>query len=81
MERLENTLTVDEFLQMQEGNIQAVIAVMSKFVLDEQGEYVTPEDGRKVIGSLTLAELKQAAGSFTQKVTDAAVPPESASGL
>ena len=80
MERLENTLTIDEFLEMQEGNLKSIINVMSKFVLDDNSEYKTPEEGRKVIGSLTLAELKNASEDFNKKITDAAVPPENASG-
>ena len=75
--RLEEVVTVGELLEMQSGNLPIIVSVMSKFVVDEEGQYFTAEQGEEIVKSLTIAELKKAASDFSKKVVDTAVPPQS----
>ncbi len=78
-DRLEQTVTVGQLLEMQSGRIDIVVSIMANFVLDDNGAYLPPAKGLEVIKSLTIAEMKAAAGDFSKKVVDAAVPPQNAS--
>ena len=78
-ERLEKLVTVGELLDMQSGNLPVIVSIMSKFVIDETGKYLTQKAGEKKIRALTIAELKVTAADFSKKVTETSVPPTNAS--
>jgi len=76
-ERIEQRVTVDEYIGMSEGNIKTMISVMSKFVIGESG-YLEPAEARKLLGALTIAELKEAFQRFNTAQETAIIPPSSA---
>lgn len=78
-ERLEDIVTVDEYLAMQERDMRAIIDVMSKFVVKADGTYYDYDDGRKIVGKLSLRELTEASKSLSGKIRDVIVPPQNVS--
>ena len=68
---LEESVTVDEYLAMSDGDIKSIMGVMSKFVLAEDGSYLPPADGRKALGSLTMKEMEQTALDFAEMMKNA----------
>lgn len=75
-ERVERNITVDEYISMTEGNLKIMLNVMSKFVLGADGiSYMPTEEARKLLGALTILELKEAFSRFNQAQEDAIVPP------
>lgn len=75
---IQDSITVDELLLLQTGDIPVIVGALSKFIVDEDGNALTPEDGRKALGKLTITQLVDAAKVFTDKLSDGAVPPLSA---
>lgn len=79
LEQLRSRITVDELLAMQEGDMKAIVGIMSHFVHNKKGKALSREDGRKAIGKLTIDEMILAAEDFTKAMKDTAVPPPNAS--
>ena len=77
MDRLSEFLTVDDYLGISEGDVKAQIEALSKFVADENGNYLDPEEGRKVAGKIPIFALAEVVNDFMNLITDAASPPES----
>lgn len=75
-ERLGDLVTVDEFIGLQEGNVRCIRDVLANFVVNGTG-YLSPEEGRKIIGGMSLNQLKDAAAEFARKAQETAVPKES----
>jgi hypothetical protein len=80
-ERLERTVTVGELLDMQSDSLPTVVGMMAKFVIDSNGAYLNPADGLAELRKMTILDLREAAGDFTKKIVEAAVPPQNASDL
>lgn len=76
--RLGDLVSVDEFLGMQDGDFKTIINIVSRFVVDANGNYLEPAEGRKLIGALSMNQLKEIAATFTDGAGKAAVPPENA---
>jgi hypothetical protein len=74
-DRLEKMVTVGELLDLQSGSMAAIVNIMSKFVLNNSGAYLSEAEGLERIKSLTLEEMKAVSGDFSKKLTEAAVPP------
>lgn len=76
-ERVERLITVDEYIGMSEGNMKMMMMGMSKFMLNEDGAgFMDPKEARKILGALTLAELRDEFTQFNASQEDAVVPPE-----
>jgi len=73
-EEIQDLMTVDQFIGMQEGKMAAAKAVMSYFVYTDEGARLTPEEGAMWIGKLSIRKLTEAANEFTQKVQEIIVP-------
>ena len=69
-------ITVDDYLGMQEGDIKASVDVLSKFVQDDNGEYLPYDEARAIIGQIPMNELPAVMEEFSKAVQDAASPPE-----
>ena len=69
-------ITVDDYLGMQEGDIKASVDVLSKFVQDDNGEYIPYDEAREIIGQIPMSELPAVMEEFSKAVQDAASPPE-----
>lgn len=78
--RLEEHVTVDEFIGLQEGNIRSIRDVLGRFVIDDDGQYVDPEAGKAIIGQLTIKQLVEYGGQFAQQAESAVVPTASGTG-
>jgi len=76
-ERLSKMVTVDEYLSMLDGDVRSMVNVLSNAVIGEDGDYLDQKEGRKIIGKLTLDEMKDAVGAFTDSAEGIAVPPSS----
>jgi hypothetical protein len=75
--RLGELVTVDEWCDLEDGKIKAMRSLLGKFIVNEKGEYLEPEAGRKVIGALTINQLNEASADFMRKAKESAVPNES----
>jgi hypothetical protein len=75
-EIMRSMITVDDYLGMQEGDIAASVNVLSKFVIGEDDELLSYEEGRKVIGLIPMEELPGVMDEFSKAIQDAASPPE-----
>jgi hypothetical protein len=54
-----------------------MVNMLSMFVVGDDGAYLDKSEGRKLIGKLTLDEMKQAVSVFTEGAERAVVPPSS----
>jgi len=75
-ERLSELVTVDELIGLEEGKIKTMRDVLAKFVVGENGNFLEEEEGRKAIGRMTIAQLKESSLQFARMAEGAAVPPE-----
>jgi len=75
-ERLSELVTVDELIGLEEGKIKTMRDVLAKFVVGENGNFLEEEEGRKAIGQMTIAQLKESSLQFARMAEGAAVPPE-----
>lgn len=74
-ERIEDTVTVEEFVGCLAGNFGAMVKVISKMVVDDKGEYITPDEGGKAIMTVTIKELKKLTDGIAKELRDALVNP------
>lgn len=73
-ERFSNSVTVDELIAMQEGNVRTIKTVLAGFVWTGSG-YMDPEEAAKIIGKFTVRQLMETAKSFLKGAEEKAVPP------
>ena len=76
-ERMKDLLTVDDYLGMVEGDVGQSVELISKFVTDENGNFLDDGEGRKAIGLIPYAELPEVIVEFITLMKDAASPPPS----
>lgn len=69
-ERIEDMVTVDEFIALQEGSIKAAKSVVGKFIMGEDGQYLPDEEGASIAGKMTVRQLKDVLSQFQTGVTD-----------
>lgn len=92
-ERLRKFVTLNEMIELQRGSLEAIRDVMPRFMWDESsGNYypVTVEEtdegyvvradpkATKIIGSLTIDKVIEAANAFKETVDKVATNPQSA---
>ena len=65
-ERLSELVTVDELIGLEEGKIKTMRDVLAKFVVGENGNFLEEEEGRKAIGRMTIAQLKESSLQFAR---------------
>ncbi len=75
-QRLNDMVTVDEMIGLEDGKLRAIRDVLAKFVIGDDGKYLEVEEARKVVGQMTIAQLRDSAGEFTRLAENAAIPPE-----
>ena len=79
-ERIQDKVTVDELIAMQEGDIKTIVNVMSNFVWNVgKGVYYSFKAGREHIGKLTLRQLNELKRDFFGKTDDQSVPKDKSS--
>jgi hypothetical protein len=77
----ENRITLDDLIKLEEGetSIRFMRDLFSRFLVDENGEYLPDEEAIRAMGALYLNDLLQVKEKFIQFVNglkERAVPPE-----
>lgn len=75
-DRLSSSITVDEYIEAEEGKIRGLRAVLSRFVVNDKGNFVPVEKAKRMLGRLTLEELSKLGTEFTQAVEESAAGPK-----
>jgi hypothetical protein len=76
LDRVKDSVTVNEMIGMQRGNFAAIRNVVSRFVVDENGNYVPEEEAQELIGEKPLRVLEELSQEFRNKIEETAVPPK-----
>jgi len=71
-ERMQELVTVDEYIALEEGKVRGVKDVVSNFLVDENGNYVPKSKAEKIIGSLKLGEITNISNQFIEAAKEAA---------
>lgn len=74
LKRLSDLITVDEYFALRDGEFEVKISVLSQFIIGDNGEYLDQEAGRKLFGSVKVAEVTRLFNQFMSDVEDFAVP-------
>ena len=77
----ENRITLDDLINLEEGDnsTRFLRDLFSRFLVDENGEYLPEEEAVKVMGKLTLGDVMQVKEQFMEFIKglqERAVPPE-----
>lgn len=81
-QRVQN-LTVDQVCALEDMSfgeqlrMRELRDLFGAFVVDENGEYLGSDAGRKAIGHLTITELQDVAEQFKTALQDAFLPQQS----
>ena len=75
---IKRNVSLRELLKAQSGDMGAIVDILGRFVIDEDGQKMTPEQGREVVLDMTIEQIEQATKALYGGVMDAAVPPMSA---
>ena len=74
-ERIEAQVTVDEAIGLQEGSIRAARAVIARFIYDPIAKkYVDEAQAVKLVGKLSLFQLRTFLSEFTGSLENELVP-------
>jgi hypothetical protein len=71
-------IELDLFLDMMDGNQRALVQVMATCMVDEKGEYIPPDEARKVLGHLSIKQFRRVSDEFGNALRDYVIPPVSA---
>jgi len=71
-ERMQELVTVDEYIALEEGKVRGVKEVVSNFMVDENGNYIPKSKADKIIGSLKLGEIANISNQFIGAAMEAA---------
>lgn len=78
-ERIGELITVDEYFGVQDGDQRAIVGLVTKCLFNvEAGEFYPPEEARKLIGGLRMAELADLITQVQGGISTDAVPLENA---
>ena len=74
----EADLTVDEVIALEGGDapMAATRDLLARFVVGGDGEFLSTAAAKRVLGHLTMTELRGALKEFWGGLRDAQVPPE-----
>lgn len=76
---IENELTIDDLVELQEGKAKAVRDILSKFAVDDAGNKIEVSEARKQIGKMKLSELEAISKKFGDALAFATANPTTAS--
>ena len=62
-------------------DMEALQAIVSRFVTDERGEYLSEKEAIALLDELETPEIMQVFNEFGEAIRDLAVPPMSGSNL
>lgn len=72
-ERVWDTVSVDQFLALQAGDLKTIADVLAHFVMQD-GAYMDYTPARALIGQMTVRQLLEAAKEFAGNAEESAVP-------
>ena len=72
IDRLNEQVTVDDWIAAEEGKIKGVRNVVSYFVIGEDGKYLPHEKALKELGKMSLNQLGQLGNDFIKAAEEAA---------
>lgn len=75
MEKINQHLSTDDFFHYYEMTKKEMYEFMTNFLVDENGEYLTVEQARKVFKKIPLGEWPEYVAQFRKAVGDAFVSP------
>lgn len=73
-ERILDEVTVDEYIALENREIEAIKLVCGKFLLDEYGEYLPAEEGQALLGRQPMRVLLQLNDYLIGQAEEGAVP-------
>jgi len=73
LDNADDRITVDEWLDIEEGKSRTVVAVLSRFV-QWDGKQLTEEEARAKLGSISIRQFKLLLEEFREIVMGMAVP-------
>ena len=71
-ERMQELVSVDEYIALEEGKVKGVRDVVSNFLVDGSGNYIPKNKAEKIIGSLKLGEITNISNQFIEAAKEAA---------
>ncbi len=61
-------LTFDEMIAIQEGNLRQAKGILVKFAVDENGKPLPDEDANRLIGQLSLTQMRELFNEFGAQI-------------
>lgn len=77
---IETLLTVDDVIGIEDGNVRTMKRVLAHFAVNEDGTRIDYDVAFKLVGKLTIRQLKETAQALIGKAEDDLVPKESSGG-
>lgn len=74
LKRFSQLVDVDQYFRLRDNDVMAMIEVLSDFVVDEEGNYLDHETGRKMIGTVKIVEIGQLFSKLLSDTEIIAVP-------
>lgn len=78
-------LTLDDLVALEEGSVSTRILrdLISRFLVDDDGNPIPEEDAIKIAGKMRMREMKEVATALTdeiKRIKDETIPPVNAVG-
>jgi len=67
----QDRFTLDDLIALEDKSMKALRDVLAKCVINDAGEFVTVDEGKRIIGALTMRELNGAISEFKRAMEDA----------
>jgi len=74
IKRLAEIITVDEYFKLRENDIACIVDALSQFIVGEDGNYLSQEAGRAVLGKIKLKSVRGLFDRFMSETEEIAVP-------
>ena len=72
--RLADLMTVDQYFQLRENDPVSIVDLLSQFIVDDTGQYLSQEEGRKVIGKVKFSSIGALFSRFMSETEAIAIP-------
>ncbi|KKN73401.1 hypothetical protein LCGC14_0401040 [marine sediment metagenome] len=71
-----DSLEIDMLILAQEGDMRGMRDTIAHFVVDKKGVYVEPEIAQRMVGKMTIGQLKVESANLVGYLRDDAAPKE-----
>ncbi len=69
-----DSLEIDMLILAQEGDMRGMRDTIAHFVIDKEGKYVEPEIAQRMVGKMTIGQLKVESANLQGYLRDNAAP-------